>query len=147
MIKHNPLFNTEEVVRRYSEKDGVDIKYVCTSDLNASDVPVDIFYRETPHPQFGNRYFGIYYDHVRDCVMITNADIIETLEFGLVENDEGGLEYSQSHHDYKKFDNGNMIDGGRVYIRSSGNACVYYVRDGDMIHQDSASYRDMKGLK
>ena len=132
-IKHHPLFDTDEVCRRYSEKDGVDVAYVCTTDLTASDVPVDVYYRGSPHPQFRNRYFGLYYDHVRDHVMITNADLVEDLEFGMVENDEGELEYSQSHHDYKQFNNGNMIDGGRVYIRSSAPAHVYTIQDGQLM--------------
>ena len=130
-IKHHPLFNTEEVCKTYSERDGVEVKYVCTTDLVASDVPVDVYYRSTPHPQFGNRYFGLYYDHVRDHVMITNADMVETFEFGVVENDNGELEYSQSHHDYKMFENGNMIDGGRVYVRSSCVTEVYKIKDGE----------------
>ena len=62
-IHHDPLFDTAKVEKIYSEKDGVPVKYVCTTDLRASDVPVDVYYRETPHPQFGNRYFGIYHDH------------------------------------------------------------------------------------
>ena len=70
-IVHENLFDIEKVEKIYSEKDGVEVKYVCTTDLRASDVPVDVFYRATPHPQFGNHYFGIYWDHVRDCTMIT----------------------------------------------------------------------------
>ena len=132
-IKHHANFNIEEVENTYSEKDGVAVKYVCTTDLRASDVPVDVFYRATPHPEFGNSYFGLYYDHYRDCVMICNADIVEQFEFGMVENDSGELEYSQSHHDYKQFDNGNMIDGGRQYIRSSGGCNVYQITDGDFV--------------
>jgi hypothetical protein len=129
-IKHHPQFDTEQVCQTYSEKDGVPVTYVCTTDLNASDVPVDVYYRGTPHPQFGNRYFGIYYDAYRDQVMICAADIVENFEFGLVENDNNELEYSQSHHDYKTFKNGNMIDGGRQYIRSNGNDKLYRVKDG-----------------
>ena len=131
-IKHHPLFNTEEVCKVYSEKDGVEVKYVCTTDLVASDVPVDVYYRSTPHPEFGNRYFGLYYDSYRDAIMITNADMVEGFEFGMVENDDGELEYSQSHHDYKRFENGNMIDGGRQYIRSSLGSDVYVVLDGEL---------------
>lgn len=131
-IKHYPLFNTEDVCKHYSEKDGVEVTYVCTTDLNASDVPVDVYYRGTPHPQYGNRYFGLYYDTRRDATMICAADIVEQFEFGMVENDHGELEYSQSHHDYKHFDNGQMIDGGRVYIRSSGVAEVYKVKNGQL---------------
>jgi len=137
-IKHYPLFNTNEVCKVYSDKDGVDVKYVCTTDLKASDVPVDVFYRATPHPEFGNRYFGLYYDHHRDATMITNADIVETQEFGVVENDEGELEYSQSHHDYKQFENGNMIDGGRQYIRSSLGADVLKVKDGEFVKSENS---------
>jgi len=127
-IEHTPLFDTAKVEKTYSEKDGVEVKYVCTTDLNASDVPVDIFYRATPHPQFGNHYFGLYHDHMRDCTMITNADIVESLEFGMIEV-EGKYYYSQSHHDYKVVE-GKMIDGGRQYIRSSGGATVMRITNG-----------------
>ena len=135
-IQHEPLFDTAKVESIYSEKDGVEVKYVCTTDLNASDVPVDVFYRPTPHPQFGNRYFGIYHDHMRGCTMITNADIVESLEFGMVECD-GKYYYSQSHHDYKVLDNGKMIDGGRAYIRSNqGCDVVMHIINGKFIAKD-----------
>ena len=133
-IVHENLFNIEEVEKIYTEKDGVEVKYVCTTDLRASDVPVDVFYRPTPHPQFGNRYFGIYYDHVRDCTMITNADIVETFEFGMIEHD-GKYYYSQSHHDYKTVGD-KMIDGGRAYIRSSGGATVMRITNGKFYAKD-----------
>lgn len=133
-IHHEPLFNVEKVESIYSEKDGVEVKYVCTTDLRASDVPVDVYYRGTPHPQFGNRYFGLYWDHVRDCTMITNADIVEELEFGMIEAD-GKYYYSQSHHDYKVVE-GKMIDGGRAYIRSSGGATVMRITNGKFYAKD-----------
>jgi hypothetical protein len=69
-----------------------------------------------------------------DKLYIANADQVEDLTFGMVENDEGNLEYSQYRHDYKSFKNGNMIDGGRDYIRSSGKVKVLVVRDGMMKH-------------
>ena len=127
-IVHDNLFNKEAIVEHYTKKDGVDVKYVCTTDLNASDVPVDVFYRETPHPQFGNRYFGLYWDTVRNNLMITNADIVESLEFGMIEVD-GKYYYSQSHHDYKVVE-GKMIDGGRAYIRSNGGAVAMHIENG-----------------
>ncbi len=130
MIKHYPQFDTKKVIEHYEQKDGVPILYICTSDIYTSDHPVDIFFRESPHPEFGNRYFGLY--AYNGDLMICNADNVEELEFGVVENDAGQLEYSQSHHDYKSFDNGNMIDGGRAYIRSNGCNKVYVVRDGEM---------------
>lgn len=127
-IKHEPLFDTAKVEALYTERDGVEVRYVCTTDLRASDVPVDVFYRATPHPEFGNRYFGIYHDHVRGHTMITNADVVEELEFGMIEV-EGMYYYSQSHHDYKVMGN-KMIDGGRQYIRSSGGAVSMRVKNG-----------------
>ena len=133
-INHEPLFNTSEVEKIYTDKDGIDVKYVCTTDLNASDVPVDVFYRATPHPQFGNRYFGLYHDHVRGHMMITNADIVESLEFGMIEVN-GKYYYSQSHHDYKTVGD-KMIDGGRAYIKSSGGATVMRITNGKFYAED-----------
>tara|TARA_B110000977_G_C11016627_1_gene469721 strand:- start:720 stop:1175 length:456 start_codon:yes stop_codon:yes gene_type:complete len=130
-IKHEPLFDTAKVEELYGRKDGCEIRYVCTSDLNASDVPCDIFYRAEPHPDFGNRYFGLYWDSIRDCMMITNADKIEELEFGMIEVD-GNYYYSQSHHDYKVVGD-KMIDGGRQYIRSGGGAVAMKVKNGNFI--------------
>ena len=127
-IQHEPLWDTAKIEEFYTEKDGVEVKYVCTTDLRASDVPVDVYYRETPHPEFGNRYFGLFWDNVRDHMMITNADIVESLEFGMIEVD-GKYYYSQSHHDYKVVE-GKMIDGGRAYIRSSGGAIPMHIKNG-----------------
>jgi len=132
IINHEPLFDREKIIEHYTEKDGVPVSYVCTTDLRASDCPVDVYYRDTPHPEFGNRYFGLYYDTLRDHMMICNADLVEELEFGMV-NDGSVWHYSQSHHDYKSFPNGAMIDGGRVYIRSSGGvvgAVLMFVKNG-----------------
>ena len=131
-INHEPLFDTKKVTAHYTEKDGLEVKYVCTTDLSASDMPVDVYYRPTPHPTFGNNYFGLYYDRVRDHLMICNADIVETLDFGMV-NDGSVWHYSQSHHDYKKFPNGAMIDGGRLYCRSSNGVEFYVVRNGKFV--------------
>ena len=136
-IKHFPITNTDKVCYIYSAKDGVPINYVCTTDLNSDDSPADIFYREIPHPDFGNRYFALrIYDNK---AYISNADAIELLTFGMVEDDEGDLQYSQFHHDYKGFGNGNMIDGGRNYTRSSGKVIYYIVRDGDLTTQDNVA--------
>jgi hypothetical protein len=133
MIKHFPVTNTDKVIEYYSEKDGMPIKYVCTTDFNVSDRPVDIFYRETAHPQFGNKYFGIAPDYETGGIVIFNADKVEKFTFGMVEDDDGDLQYSQYHHDYKSFNNGNMIDGGRQYVRSSLNSQIYVIRDGQFI--------------
>ena len=127
-IQHQSLFDIAQLEEHYSNKDGVPVKYVCTSDLRVSDIPMDIFYRETPHPEFGNYYFGVYKHPVTKDIFITNADEIESLEFGMIEH-EGKYYYSQSHHDYKSI-GGKMIDGGRAYIRSSGGAVTMHIKNG-----------------
>lgn len=127
-IQHEPLFDTEKAEELYTQKDGVEVKYVCTTDLQHSDRPVDVFYRATPHPEFGNRYFGLYWSSVRTSLMITNADTVESLEFGMIEH-EGKYYYSRSHHDYKVIGD-KMIDGGRAYIKSSGSAISMHIKNG-----------------
>ena len=134
-IQHDPQFNPTKVEQLYTEKDGVEVKYVCTTDLKASDVPCDIFYRATPHPEFGNRYFGLYHDHVRGHTMITNADVVESLEFGMIDVD-GKYYYSQSHHEYKSFADGEFIDGGRAYVRTNCPTVMMRVINGKFIAKD-----------
>lgn len=90
-IKHYPIFDRDVIIDHYSKKDGVPIKYVCTSALGSEEFAMDIFYRETPHPEFGNRYFGLYSkpDFSGDLsgkLMITNADAIEGQTFAMVED-------------------------------------------------------------
>ena len=140
-IQHESLFDTAKVEELYGRKDGCEVRYVCTSDLNASDVPCDIFYRAEPHPDFGNRYFGLYWDSIRDCMMITNADVIESLEFGMIKVD-GKYYYSQSHHDYKVVGN-KMIDGGRAYIKSSGGTTVMRITNGKFYAADVKDLLDL----
>ena len=124
-IKHHPLFDTARAEKLYSEKDNVTVKYVCTSAIGSEAQAMDIFYRETPHPEFGNRYFGLYRNqHFASdgTVMITNADKIEEAEFGMIEGTEG-WEYSQHRHDYRSVGDC-AIDGGRSYIKRVGDLSV-----------------------
>ena len=140
-IKHEPLFDTAKAEELYSKKDGVDVKYVCTTDLQQSDRPMDIFYRATPHPKFGNRYFGIYWSQQHTSLMITNADIVESFEFGMIE-DDGKYYYSQSHHDYRVVGD-KMIDGGRAYVRSSGSTTNMRIADGKFYAVDIEDLLDL----
>lgn len=140
-IKHQPVFKTAQVEALYSEEDGVPVKYVCTTEFGGGDIRLaDIFYRETPHPEFGNKYFALFY-HGED-VMIANADQVENMTFGMVFNDDNELEYSRYRHEYKQFNNGNMIDGGRAYIRSAGKTLVFQVRDGEMVNYSPVPLTD-----
>jgi len=136
-IQHRPIFDTEKVIKHYSEKDGVPIQYVCTSAVNMGTVAADIFYRETPHPEFGNHYFGLYMNpYAKDAqVMITNADPIEDLDFEMVEvNDQ--WHYSQHRHDF--YTVGDVsVDGGRAYLRMVGNlnypTTKFRVKNGEFV--------------
>ena len=127
-INHDPIFDTAKVEAHYSEKDGVEVKYVCTSAMTEHGASAaDIFYRETPHPEFGNRYFCLYYSPstrlIRERhIMITDCDTIENLEFGMIEGDDG-WEYSQHRHDYRVVGKC-AIDGGRSYVRRVGDLSV-----------------------
>lgn len=137
-IQHNPILDVEKASRLYSEKDGVEVRYVCTSSITRhGSFAADIFYRETPHPEFGNRYFGLYFNY-ENQLMITNADMIEELEFNMVDVD-GTLHYSQHRHDFRSI--GDVaIDGGREYIRRVGNLShpmkFLKVKDGAFVNAD-----------
>ena len=136
-IKHDSIFKTDAMAEHYSKKDGVAVKYVCTSALSSEARAMDIFYRATPHPQFGNRYFGLYIDQL-DRVMITNADAIEDAHFAMIEDANGDLHYSAHRHDYKTVD-GKMVDGGRAYVRASGATIPYRVVDGELVERETQS--------
>ena len=135
-IEHRPYLDTEKVEQFYSEKDGVPIQYVCTSAVDTGTNAMDIFYRETPHPEFGNRYFGLYRNFDGN-LMITNADKIEQVTFDMVDID-GKLCYSQHRHDF--YTVGDVsIDGGRAYLKLSGNLThpvkTLKVKDGKFVEE------------
>lgn len=139
-INHRPLFDTDKVCKLYSEKDGVPVKYICTSALGGQSFAVDIYYRDTPHPEFGNRYFGLYRNpYSGDAeIMITNADKIETLYFDMLEVNEQ-WQYSQHRHDF--FTVGDVsLDGGRAYFRCVGNfnypRKLFAVKDGEFVEKE-----------
>jgi hypothetical protein len=141
-INHRPLFDIEKACKLYSEKDGVPVKYVCTTALGFEAQAMDVFYRETPHPEFGNRYFGLYrsynYDTPDGTLMITNADRIEDLTFEMIEVN-GQYHYSQHRHDFHSV--GDVaIDGGRAYTKLVGNVNVpcasMKVVNGDFIRYE-----------
>ena len=139
-IQHYPLFDTAKVEKLYTEKDGVEVKYVCTTAIQQhAEFAADVFYRATPHPQFGNRYFALYHNLYADdaVVMITNADQVENFEFGMIEDADGKYYYSQHRHDYKVIED-KMIDGGRSYIRSGGRVDVFKIQDGKFVEYEFA---------
>ena len=139
-IAHRPMLDTARVIKLYSAKDGVPVTYVCTTALGGGTQAMDVFYRETPHPEFGNRYFGLYRNqHFASdgTIMITNADKIESVEFGMKEHN-GQWHYSQHRHDF--YTVGDVsLDGGRAYFRCVGNVNTptkfFAVKDGELVEK------------
>ena len=115
-IKHFPIFDTEEVLEHYKSEG---VKYVCTTELKPHGHVYDVFYRPTPHPVYGNRYFGLC-ETLDGDVYISNTDAVENLDFCVIDNGKGKWTYSQYTHDLVSWGEG-YIDGGRAYTRVGGN--------------------------
>lgn len=109
-IKHFPTLDTEAALEHYKSEGA---KYVCTTELKAYGIPTDVFYRPTPHPVYGNRYFGLYRDSFSNSIFICNADTVEELEFNVIDNGKGEWTYSQYAHDFLSWGEG-YIDGKGV---------------------------------
>lgn len=126
MIKHYPNLNIKDIEKHYTEKDGVPIKYVCTSSINPDTTyAYDIFYREDPHPKFGNRYFGIIAFDKK--AYITNADRIEDFDFYMLVDEDGDYYYSQHRHHFIKIKD-DYIDGGRAYVHYNNPTKIVYMK-------------------
>lgn len=134
-IRHHPTFDTKAVEDIYTKKDGVPVSYVCTSGNKSSVVAMDIFYRATPHPKFGNRYLGLFSSIEHQGIMVTGADWIEDLTFGMIKS-EGYWHYSSHRWDMVQTAVG-FIDGGREYVRLGGSTIpkvkTFVVRNGQFV--------------
>lgn len=136
MVKHFPISkDINKVIELFSKKEGVEIKYVCTSSIRERGRIYDIFYRadNSKHPEFGNRYFGITY--IDGLPWISNADNIENLTFNTV----NGV-YSRNEHDFVPTGLGVSIDGGRDYLRLVGDIkCqvdTYTIKNGEIVKKE-----------
>jgi hypothetical protein len=131
-IKHTPVFDTAHAEEVYSREDGVPVKYVCTTEIDGANLPIDIFYRDTPHPKFGNYYFGLLIQQGKQFII--GADKVEDYDFAMVESKDG-LVYSSYRHDCQIVETADgkqaMIDGGRAYVRAMGPIRLFKVRNGD----------------
>lgn len=136
MMYHSPVFDTKAIEEIYTAKDGVPVKYVCSTAKGDESYAWDIFYRDTPHPRFGNKYFGLYTQKMIGPT-ITNADWVEDLTFDMIECD-GVYYYSKHRHDFVQTLIG-FIDGGRAYTRLGGNpvpkATQFKVINGEFVKQ------------
>jgi hypothetical protein len=131
-IKHYPLFNSKKVEELYTKKDGVPVAYVCTTGRVGNAYAGDIFYSDTPHPKFGNRYFNLFYHPITHKLLISSADWVEDLTFDMIQS-EGWYYYSSHRHDMVTTTSG-FIDGGRDYTRLGGSVIpkveTFVVRNG-----------------
>jgi hypothetical protein len=144
-INHTPIFDKERVCELYTQKDKVPINYVCSTEMEADNLIIDVFYRETPHPEFKNRYFGLFRSRENRLtqeprLMIRSADNIESYIFDMIECNDTWY-YSRARHDYMPTPCGSAIDGGRAYTRTvfsqaRPNAKAFVVLDGKMIPRD-----------
>lgn len=116
-FNHRPVFDIGVAAEEYSKKDGVSVKYVATTELSLrSEIVFDVFYRDSPHPVYGNKYFGLCNNMGQ--VYIVGADNIEYLEFDMILHN-GKYHYSRSRHDFLSV-GPYCIDGGRCYTRLGG---------------------------
>jgi hypothetical protein len=120
-FNHRPILDIGRLIKLYEKKDGVPIKYVCTTERSGDNKPRDIFYRDTPHPKFSNKYFGLYWDETTRLtkdkrLMIGSCDWVEGEAFDMIQDNAGVYQYSRYRHDYFSFDD-MAIDGGRAYTR------------------------------
>ena len=133
-FNHRPFVDINYIIKHYSKKDGVPIKYVCSTALDNDTSALDVFYRDTPHPVFGNKYFGIGYSSIDDY-FISNADKVEDLYFTMIKDQYGIYHYSKHRHDFVSV-GGAAIDGGRAYTRIIGDfkeTKVFKVKDGEFV--------------
>lgn len=87
-----------------------------TKDGGWADQAFAIFYTEEPHPE-GSNYFAIGRNSNGDLI-ITDG-ISATEEFtGVLYN--GEVYFSRYHHDFRQFNDGLFVDGGRNYTRFGG---------------------------
>jgi len=138
-IQHYSVTDVDSVAEFYTRKDGMPIRYVCTTALDSEAASAyDIFYRSTPHPEFGNYYFGIIPNPFQGGFFITNADHVTDFVFTCGFDNQGSLVYSRHRHDLVEVQGGS-IDGGRAYLKVSGSPKVLtaVVKNGVMKILDS----------
>jgi hypothetical protein len=130
-VNHQPIYSISDIVKSFRENRDESVRYICTTELEAEDIPVDIYYRTSgkPHPTLGYRYFGLYRDLVTKKDILCDADNVEEMYFGMVKDKHGGWHYSKTTHHLNRCDpddkDTNWIEGGRKHIRYGGKDGTY----------------------
>jgi hypothetical protein len=117
-IEHEPITESEKVEKSYGTGQDGQVRYVCTTELNEPDVPVDIFYRTKPSNDDDRGYFGLYWNKGDKTLSIMNADMVEGMQFAMIEHDNV-WHYSSTLSDEKEA-GGKIIGGGRQHIAGWG---------------------------
>jgi hypothetical protein len=101
--------------------------------LGWSSFPVDVFYQPNPDLSKGHtHYFGMHISE-RGDLMISNAESAFSEPIAGVLTEDGEVIVSRFRHDYVTKD-GQVIDGGRDYTRSSGGKFVEVtVKNGEFV--------------
>lgn len=98
-----------------------------------SDIPVAVFYQETPPEGYGH-YFGLF---VRDGgVMICDASSTVGVPIMGIQAPSGEIIYSRFRHDYRVSQDGTVtIDGGRDYTKTNGGVemVVLTIENGEVV--------------
>ena len=117
----------ERILRRYSGA-----KYVgelCPTSKNKSPVnqSMAVFWQPQAHPR-GSNYFGLYYDYVLGCTMITDGlPSTQNNITGVYVPERNAIVYSAYRHDYQVYGDV-FIDGGRDYTRTQLGARIAELR-------------------
>lgn len=128
----NPYWLTDEGIKKVEHDYGaVYMGYWCTKHSAGwwNESPVDVFYQPNPDRSKGHtNYFGMF---VRDGqLFITNAESAFSEPLMGVMCEDGEVLVSRYRHDCVIKD-GAMVDGGRDYLRHSGDKLIKVMVDGD----------------
>ena len=114
--------------------------YWCTNNTKNrqwNDTPVDVFYVANPDRSKGHtNYFGMYVRY-NSSYIIDASSAFSVPITGILTND-GEVIVSRYRHDYIVKD-GYIIDGGRDYLKCSGNSLTTFVNvsveDGEFVFE------------
>tara|TARA_B100001057_G_scaffold458384_1_gene507582 strand:+ start:847 stop:1251 length:405 start_codon:yes stop_codon:yes gene_type:complete len=132
IIHHESLTEPKEVEQYYAQQ-GKNVRYCCTTELNEPDVPADIFYRDKSVGDSDSRYFGLYWDKNNKQLAMMNADMVEGMQFAMIEHDSNWY-YSSTLSDEKKVGE-KIIAGGRQFVKGWGFE-IYRIEEGQFILSD-----------
>ena len=132
-IEHEATTDVNAVEQYYGEQDGSPVRYICTTELDTIDVPVDVFYRTKPANDDHRRYIGLYWDKASKSLKTMNADMVEGMHFAMIEHEDKWY-YSSTLSDEKEI-GGKIIGGGRQQIVGWG-FLIFALEAGNFVRID-----------